>query len=188
MDNYCSVTGELRYWAKKLTNWWYDPVKDEYTYTTSTMPPSIDAIRLDEHILAIADRIDAEHEHGMEERADQYSELRAEMNNCYIEMPKDADGEVIHVGDELLDGWHEQNQGEVEWLMLNNHGWWLMLKNNCERFYAHDFHEWHHRHEPTVEDVLREFAQRWDDPTHYAKGELVEQYASKLRLAGGDAE
>ena len=62
MENYCSVTGELREWAKKLTHWWYDPVKDEYTYTTGTMPPSTDAVRLDERLVAIADRIDAAHE------------------------------------------------------------------------------------------------------------------------------
>ena len=67
MDNDHGITGELREWAKALTHWWYDPVKNEYTYTTSTMPPSIDAIRLDEHILAIADRIDAEHEKALHE-------------------------------------------------------------------------------------------------------------------------
>lgn len=33
-------------------------------------------------------------------------------------------------------------------------------------------------------DRLREYGKRWDDPAHYAKGELVETFAEKLRLAG----
>lgn len=108
-----------------------------------------------------------------------------------IEPPKDADGEVIHVGDELRDAWNEQNQGEVEWLMLDHHGWWLRLKTSCERFYVHEFHEWHHRHAPTVEDVLRDFARECltyatcvDD---HEVQDAIEMYAAKLQLRG-DAE
>jgi len=105
----------------------------------------------------------------------------------HIELPKDADGEVIHIGDELYDEWHEQNQGEVEWLMLDHRGWWLMFKNNCERFYLHEFYEWHHHHAPTVEDVLRDYACRIlmagciDE-----EDELVDEYAAKLQLRGDE--
>ena len=63
---------------------------------------------------------------------------------------------------------------------------------NCNAV-AYDWEHWLKRHEglfrpkPTVEDMLREFGKRWDDPAHYAKGELVETFAEKLRLAGEDA-
>lgn len=140
-------------------------------------------------VLAIADRIDAEHEHEMEERADRYSELRAKMNNCYVELPKDADGEYIRIGDELRDGWHEQNQGEVERLMLDHHGWWLMLKSCPERFYVHEFHEWHHRHhkQPTVEDVLRKLVGRAHTLGCIEEEDaLVAEYAKKLQLRGDE--
>lgn len=121
--------------------------------------------------LAIADRIDA----ALAER--------------YVELPKDADGEYIHVGDELRDAWwHEQNQGEVQRLMLDRDGWWLMLKNSSERFYVHEFHEWHHcYHKPlTVEDVLCELLDKVDDD-RAGQAEIIAEYAKRLRLTG-DAE
>jgi hypothetical protein len=42
--------------------------------------------------------------------------------------------------------------------------------------------------EPTAEDVLREFAQCWDDPMRYDRDELVEQYAAKIKLADDGKE
>lgn len=109
----------------------------------------------------------------------------------YVELPKDADGEYIHIGDELRDAWHEQKQGEVQRLVLDRHGWWLMLKNNCERFYAHGFHEWHNCHHkpPTVEDVLREFALACEDAGNAGPEveRIAAEYAKRIRLAG-DAE
>ena len=111
MNNYCSVTGELREWAKKLTHWWYDPVKNECVYTTNTMPPSIDTIRLDERLVAIADRIDTEHERLMAERRRSCVFYDAERNYCsvhdegdmvglgYARLPVDADGKYWHIGD-----------------------------------------------------------------------------------------
>lgn len=139
--------------------------------------PSNRRVFTEEELTAIADRIDAEH------RA-MLVDARMKVYQGYIELPKDADGEVIHVGDELHDGWHEQNQGEVEWLMLDHHGWWLMFKNNCERFYLHEFHEWHHHHAPTVEDVLREFGKAWVEWEDGSPCDPIAQYAPKLRLAG----
>ena len=151
-------------------------------------------------LIAIADRIDAEHERVRAESIiDMTDESMAE--HGFVRLPKDADGEVIHVGDELYDEWHEQNQGEVEWLMLDHRGWWLMFKNNCERFYLHEFHEWHHHHAPTVEDVLRDMHAKLDEVTALYVGEAIDsderdsdearifaEYATKLRLAGSDAE
>lgn len=55
------ITDELRAYARHLHNVWYDSRSNVYTYTTMDNAPSLDAVRLDEHVLAIADRIDAEH-------------------------------------------------------------------------------------------------------------------------------
>lgn len=94
MGNYYSVTGELREWAKKLTHWWYDPVKDEYTYTTAAWRPSTDAIRLDERLVAIADLIDEKHDAAM-------AKLYRDMADAdyMVELPKDADGKYWRIGD-----------------------------------------------------------------------------------------
>lgn len=198
-----SITDDLREYARHLHNVWYDPQGNVYTYTTMDIAPSLDAVRLDGYVLAIADRIDAEHEMALDE---QFRALTTDMEPAtdesmaehgWVRLPVDADGEYIHVGDELRDWWHEQNQGEVKRLMLDRDGWWLKLKTSCERFYVHDFHEWHHRHHkpPTVEDVLREFAEQYAffkevgtgiHPDLKAHEEVLRQYAAKLRLAGDD--
>ena len=104
-----SITDELRKWAKKLTHWWYDPVKGEYTYTTGTMSPSIDAVRLDSNITAIADRIDEQHVKARDKAYDKgvYDGIDADKNAMgYIKAPVDADGVPIRIGDtmEWLDG------------------------------------------------------------------------------------
>lgn len=45
-----------------------------------------------------------------------------------------------------------------------------------------------HYHEPTVEDVLREFVSEFNrDDTELCDEEIIERFAAKLRLAG-DAE
>ena len=132
------------------------------------------------HLLALADRIDMEHERLMVERADQYSELRAKMNNCYIELPKDADGEPIHVGDEVeeidYDGSHHVNE-----LRMRENGWWVSGDGLCRRP-----HKYRHYHAPTVEDMLKEFANKCltyatcvDD---HEVADAIELYAAKLQL------
>ena len=206
-----NITSELREWAKALTHWWYDPVKDQYTYTTTdTMPSSIDAIRLDSSILAIADLIDAEHQKAMS-RAGQlladaekdrdynyanwqeckqkvlqgnitFDELNAkiehlmdELSHC-IELPKDADGEVIHVGD-VLDGYGKTI--EVVELRHGRSGWVLISRDG--NGYADTFAFTHHA--PTVEDVLREFAYGLGVPV---ADSYIAASAAKLRLAEGE--
>lgn len=99
------------------------------------------------HLLAIADRIDMEHERLMVERADRYSELRAKMNNCYIELPKDADNVPWDVGDCDEDG------NEVTELRLTSSGWCILTDDEWP--YRPERHR--HYHAPTVENVLQEF-------------------------------
>ena len=128
----------------------------------------------DEHmdpmeLLALADRIDRE----------------------LVELPKDADGEYIRVGD-TLDGYGKTI--EVVELRYGRSGWVLISRDGSG--YADTFAFAHH-HEPTVEDVLQEFADEMNqnlgmytgeaidaDEWRDADAKTVEKFAAKLRLAG----
>ena len=96
-----------------------------------------------------------------------------------VRLPKDADGEYIHIGDvmQMLDdnelrevvGFYEE--GFLAWL----NGMYVPCN---ARFYSH-------HHAPTVEDVLREFAMEvCGEPALTIRSGVVEEYASRLRLAG----
>lgn len=96
----------------------------------------------------------------------------------YVKLPVDADGVPIHIGDEV----DTEHFGTVEVEGFVHHS--VAFYNYSEQpayLCTTPTSLCRHHHEPTVEDVLREFAKCWDDPTHYAKGELVEEYAEKLR-------
>lgn len=142
------------------------------------------------HLLAIADRIDMEHERLMVERADRYSELRAKMNNCYIELPKDADGEYIHIGDEM----ETTNFGTVEVEGFVHRA--VAFYNYSEQpayLCTTPANLCRHYHAPTVEDVLLEACKAYhglmiegiSDFAHDmpAPSEIIAKYAAKLRLA-----
>lgn len=171
-----SITDELREWAKTLTHWWYDPVKDEYTYTTGIMPPSIDAIRLDSNILTIADRIDANFKAACESEyaAGVMSVPIAVDESKWVKLPVDADGVPIRVGD-VMDG----NRGTVTCIRDAGHGWEIVT----DHMYSYNPADLHH-HELTVEDVLREFALACEDAgnSRPAVMRLAEEYAAKLQL------
>lgn len=142
---------------------------------------------ISDDLTAIADRINMEHERRMVERADLYSELRAKMNNCYIELPKDADGEYIHVGDVLTDDAEFESEGKVVRLMFENVGW-LVGFDGYVRWAEPSIHKWHHHHAPTVEGVLREFALAvCKDDALTIRKDVIEEYAAKLQLAKEDA-
>ena len=194
-----SITDELREWAKKLTHWWYDPVKGEYTYTTGTMSPSIDAVRLDSNITAIADRIDEQAEEeseaawrrGYERGEDEaefedLDELRKEVQAEWVPLPRDADGAPIRIGDRVRIGRTEFEAIGFGNVTCDEEAYGVFMQRESGEYEWFNARCLRHYHAPTVEDVLREFAERWDDPAHYAKGELVEQYAAKLRLAGDE--
>ena len=99
-----------------------------------------------------------------------------------VPLPVDADGVPIHVGDVME--WPYGN-GEFRVNGIGGNTLFYIDKDSgeCEWTAAGDKR---HHHAPTVEDVLREFGKRWDDPAHYAKGELVETFAEKLRLVGDE--
>lgn len=93
----------------------------------------------------------------------------------WIRLPVDADGVPIRVGDWITGKWDAK--AKVVAVTSDEVYWWE--PDGCHWCHASEVR---HYHEPTVEDVLREFAKCWDDPAHYAKGELVEAFAAKLQL------
>lgn len=140
------------------------------------------------HLLALADRIDMEHERLMVERADRYSELRAKMNNCYVELPKDADDVPIHMGDKM-ECFTSQHRDvpkvfEVQRIIMDDVTGWRLVAYPAT--YVPE--ECRHYHAPTVEDVLLEFGEWY---THTKGGcdedSIIAEYAAKLRLAEEDA-
>ena len=129
-------------------------------------------------IFAIADRIDAEHEAML-------VDARKTVYQGYIELPKDADGECIHVGDVLTDDAEFESEGKVMRLMLENEGW--MVGFGCGGWTEPSIHEWHHYHAPTVEDVLTEFGIDWEHESDCEdRAALLKEYAAKLKLAKGE--
>ena len=184
-----SITDELRACARTFLGVWVDGASQTITFTTSDVPPTVDSIRMDSRLLAIADRIDAAHEEAIASVMNDalYHANEKDMGELgWMRLPKDADGEYIHIGDELDDGLRRAfAPKKVKMLMLEDDEWalnfgggWCSLKN----------HEWRHHKQPTVEDLLRDYASlilladcRDDEDA------LVAEYASKFRLAG-DAE
>lgn len=163
-----SITDELRKWAS---------VEVPYKYG--------------HQLLAIADRIDAEHESKVGCTADEWDYWES----THIELPRDADGEYIHVGDVMVskDGdLHKVNSltrnpiwFDYEWsvgLTLLIEG---VVSGGLVRYRPDTLR---HYHTPTVEDVLREFAAEFNrDDSELCDEEIIERFATKLRLAG-DAE
>ena len=174
-----SITDELREWTR-----------------THTVNCSDNRIAL----VAISDRIDAEHEKALDEwKAEHgqmwlkgYSECHAELlegnetlasdlERCgWIRLPKDADGVTLRVGDEIeypngaRDTVRFATISPIGWA-VNDRGW----KPEAMRHYT----------SPTVEDVLREFADRYLDyegiPSAGRRGvgeALMDEYAAMLRL------
>ena len=128
-------------------------------------------------LCVIADHIDAAHEREVTmARGEAVAKLGNKVAREYVKLPVDADGEPIHVGDKL--------KGYKETIVVDEmalqYGSWALVSEERQAFYCPE--AFTHHHEPTVEDVLRDFAKCWDDPVHYAKGELVEAFAAKLQL------
>ena len=94
----------------------------------------------------------------------------------YTPLPVDADGEAIHVGDVM-----EWDNGTftVHELKVTEDGW-----TTWDEQHGYTVHvDVCHHHAPTVEDVLREFAdevQRCCDTS-----DTIAEYAARLRLAEG---
>lgn len=104
----------------------------------------------------------------------------------WVRLPKDADGEYIHVNDEVID-WDTPRvvvAVSEDSICLAGYESDSYYRMGIARNYAH-------YHKPTVEDVLREFAEKITDSqipnVHPTYEEAIAEYTAKLRLAG-DAE
>lgn len=134
----------------------------------------------------------------------------------WVKLPVDADGEVIHIGD-VMDGVNKYDPlkevtGEVITIHFDAIGEskfeatvglrvWSKYGKSYHTSYIDPYAStYRHHHEPTVEDVLREFAEKmaentamyvaesWDaDERDEADAAAIAEFASRLRLAG-DAE
>ena len=114
---------------------------------------------------AITDRIDAE----------------------MVELPKDGDGEYIHIGDVME--WCDSGEtltvegigSDVLFYIDGENAEWTAARNK------------RHHHEPTVEDVLFEFARFWSDEEltdiehlQPQAAQTIAEYAAKLTLRGDE--
>lgn len=161
-----SITDELREWLNEYGC--------EYG-SEKFIAGSFGSIGQD-RLLAIADRIDAE----LAER--------------YVALPLDADGKPIRVGDVM-----EFSEFEIEHPVtrtVEGIGQGTFFAWCGERGYQqHEPKRYRHHRPPTVEDILREFAEKmaentamyvaesWDaDEREEADAAAVAEYAKRLRL------
>ena len=202
-----SITDELREWAKgsMLSSW------------------------MAEHLTAIADHIDAEHEEALREaytkgcedgmgvanKADMRAEYLRGKNDGYdegwdagfasaddwcaqhesemaehgwIRLPKDADGEPIHVGDKLIDEDDKlQKPAIVKCILYNDEG--CVVSDIDPRGCWYDPSLLRHHHKPTVEDVLTKMLEKavgYSDAHTTVASNAIAECAPKLRLAEGE--
>lgn len=185
-----SITDELRkWWVRKF------PVMDKELHKDFT---------------AIADRIDAEHQKAMSRAGQLLADAEKDRDYNYanwqeckqkvlqhnitmdelsteigrlkdelahrIELPKDADDVPWRIGDRDEDG------NVVTQLRLTSAGWFIITDGNWPYRPKHK----RHRHAPTVEDVLREFADEvYADADNEIRDRdfLCAKYAKRLTLA-----
>ena len=156
----------------------------------------------------VADRIDQEHKSavmGAMNDALYYAndENMAELG--WVRLPKDAEGIPFRVGDHvqvpggLPDEGLPPVSGTIERMTLRKTGWLVrVFADGKGCVFLPEVVS--HAQAPTVEDVLREFAQKMNENLGMYTGEVIDadewrdadaktvtEYAAKLRLAGEDA-
>lgn len=164
-----SITDELREWAKgsTLSSW------------------------TAEHLTAIADRIDAEHEAQLNDAFETRNSDENLESDGWMRLPKDADGEYIHIGDMMV-----SKDGKVHRVdsLTRNPTWFdyewsirLALLNDgvgAGSLVRYRPDALRHYHAPTVEDVLREMLDAWGElPSNATNEAIVAEYAKRLTLA-----
>ena len=103
----------------------------------------------------------------------------------WARLPRDADGEPIHVGDVMdsrVDYLFDGKPFTVRALVLCEDGWEVADGRFGNRYEPDSLR---HHHAPTVEDVLREMADRCyaDEDEPRDRDAIVAEFAAKLRLA-----
>lgn len=142
---------------------------------------------------AIADRIDIEHKKAVdiaftngrtEGIADGCAYYDTEHTECmlseehgWVRGPLDADGVMWHEGDMSDSVW-----GEIELIMRDIDGHWYIMGHDTSAPWVRADSKRHY-HEPTVEDVLREFVTEFNrDDTELCDEEIIERFSAKLQL------
>ena len=105
--------------------------------------------------------------------------IEREVEERYIELPKDSDGEHIHIGDKLM-GKHLEGNPIVECTRLTLTNGWMVGHGRADgtpNLFVH------HK-PPTVEDVLWEFALEIDQAVDadVSVEKTIAEYAAKLKL------
>ena len=142
-------------------------------------------------LYAIADRIDERHKHAIGYVDDRDPDTMIE--NGWIRLPKDADGEYIHIGDEMegVDKYDSLKKvmGKVITVSFESDG----TTDVAIQAWGSDGKSWHrayldpyasvyrHYHAPTVEDVLHEFICDHEEGVRN-EVDLIAEYAAKLQL------
>ena len=123
----------------------------------------------------IADRIDAEHERQLEV-------LYRDMSDAeYVKLPKDADGVPIHVGDVM--GHRDFPNAKYTVVGIGEDS--FFTRDGAGEIHKHIASLYPH-YKPTVEDVLREFANEvYADADNEIRDRdfLCAKYAKRLTLA-----
>lgn len=103
--------------------------------------------------------------------------IDAELAERYVELPVDADGVPIRVGDEMV--YPNLSGHPVRFITLNENGWGVNERNWVPSMLFH-------RRPLTVEDVLQKFALACEDAGNAGPevAHIAAEYAAKLRLAG----
>lgn len=117
--------------------------------------------------------------------------IEAEVAERYVELPTDADGEYIHIGDRM------ENNERVARIVLTDGSWEpsVYTEESYNVLHEHFCNEISHYRKPTVEDVLREFTDAildWSGKSGSVAevgtwSDMAAAYIARLRLAG-DAE
>ena len=182
-----SITDELRKWAKVFECVWFKPASKEVVITTGGSMP-VDHVNMRLFIEGIADRIDEEHERVRAESIiDMTDDAMAE--HGWVRLPKDADGEYIHIGDVM-----EWPNGETFEVVGIGDGTLFYVEGDGDALA-----DWtgastkRHYHAPTVEDVVTDLCEHvwetallggtWSDSPVES---YIADFAKRLRLAKED--
>ena len=188
-----SITDELREWVTGAK----PAVVDGCSISVGTM-----TYGCKKALLAIADRIDAEHEKACDDAWDNGYEAdylgiekwltehpQVMEHHGWVRLPLDADGVPIHIGDVIA---YEDNTKPKEVVALVPPS--VVMVEDGPRYAD----MCRHYHEPTVEDVLRDvvtlchntwkegLAFEFYDVDDVMKSSNIVEYAAKLRLVGDD--
>lgn len=115
--------------------------------------------------------------------------IETELAERYVALPLDAEGKPIHMGDEIeIIGGEYGTAVAIE--LCEDGGWNVSMRptgwDTPTLFAAESVRH----HPPTVEDILKEFADRVCNSGHQwglDADDTIAEYAKRLRLAGEDA-